>query len=350
MPHGETRYSTQASAAAVKTVIVSAAKAGHVNQCLAVCERLGWRADELVRIPSGGRMTPVLERRGLAVLRAFATWRARPRARTEPGLRMVASGEAAERVVAAYRALYGDALFAVFSGRPRWRESIFDLALVPRHSLSDVEPRDGFTCPAARSTILRRGTPVRAAPVFNGERRFAFAMVGGLNKAFDIDPAAIARQVQRMLDREDARPFVMTFSRRTPALVEASLRHALGPKGVAFVDRADRDGFERALAEAADYVVTPDSLTMICEACDTGRPVRVFDLPCFDPFSTTAVCVRDLIEGGEIAVAPDGAPRPQEPGRFRVPDAVVDVYRGWEAGRARAAESVPRSPEQAAEP
>lgn len=314
----------------MKTLIVSAAKTGHVNQCLAMCERLGWRVAETILIPSPGRMTSNFERRRLQLLGTVATWRARPQRRTEPRLRIAASGAAAEPVVAAYRVLYGDDLFAAFSGRPCWRDKIFDLALAPRHSLGPNEREAGFALPAARLTILRRGVPVRNAPPSAAVGRGVLAMVGGANKAFEIDPRAIAAQAGRMLAADSARPYVMAFSRRTPASVEARLRAALGAQGVAFVDRADRVGFERALAGAAEYVVTPDSLSMICEACDTGRPVRIFDLPCFDPDATTAACVRDLLEGGEIALGPGGDALPRLPGCFRVPETVAEVYRDWE--------------------
>lgn len=318
----------------MKTLIVSAAKAGHVNQCLAFTERAGWNVDDVVQIPSPGRMTPAFERARLNVLLRLAIWRGTPRSRAAGPLRIVASGAASERLVARYRTLYGDDLFAAYSGRPGWREPIFDLALVPRHSFKPHEEADGIAILGARRALLRRGVPVRSARLTSGDPCGAFAMVGGVNKAFEIDPVRIARQVERLLERGAGQPFTVAFSRRTPVSTERSLRAALGAAGgVAFVDRSDRTGFERALACAAEYVVTPDSLTMLCEASDTGKPVRVFDLPCFDPAATTARCVRDLLAGGEIALAPDGVPTPPPPGRFRVSPAAIEVYREWEERR-----------------
>lgn len=314
----------------MKTLIVSAAKAGHVNQCIAMCEILGWTGAEIVRIPSPGRMTPKTERWRLRLLGAAEVWRARPRVRNEGRLRIAASGRVAEGLVADYRTLYGEDLFAAFSGRPRWKEPIFDFALAPSHSLGPKESVDGYSYPAAQTTIMRRGVPVRASPPLSTDPRGVFAMIGGTNKAYRIEADVIAAQVSAMLGRPGARPFVMTFSRRTPPEVEAELRWSLGPAGVTFVHRNDRAGFERALGAAAEFVITPDSLSMICEACDTGRPVRVFDLAAFDPHATTAACVRDLIDGGEIALAPHGVPRPSEPGYFRAPRAAVAHYLAWE--------------------
>ncbi|GLK80307.1 ELM1/GtrOC1 family putative glycosyltransferase [Methylopila turkensis] len=320
----------------MKTLIVSAAKAGHVNQCLAFCERAGWSADQIVQIVSPGRMTPPLKRVGLKLMRRIDTWRATPAAREAGLLRIVASGAAAERVVAAYRSRYGDDLFAAFSGRPLWRAPIFDVALVPRHSLKPGEQETGFGLPAARRSILRRGVPARRAPAPSAAPRGVFAMIGGVNKAFEIDPDRIVGQIERLLENGAPPPFTVAFSRRTPERTESRLRAALGDR-VAFVDRRDRSGFETALVGAEEYVVTPDSLTMLCEACDTGKPVRVFDLVCFDPASTTARCVQDLIDGGEVALAPDGEPTPPPAGRFEVSGAAVEIYRQWEAQRLQAA-------------
>lgn len=315
----------------MKTIVVSAAKNGHVNQCLAVCDVAGWRPDGVVRIPAPGRMTPWPQRVWLKLRRAFATSRALPDRREGERLRIVASGAASERVVAAYRALYGRDLFAAFSGRPNWSTPIFDVALVPRHSLSENECPDTFEVAGARRAILRRGVPVRTSPVPACEGQGVLAMIGGVNKAFDVEPVRIVRQVDQMLQRGVDGPFLMAFSRRTPGSVEGALRASLKDKNVDFIDRHDRAGFERALYGAARYVVTPDSLTMLCEACNTGRPTQVFDLHCFDPSSTTARCVQDLVDGGEVARASQGTPAASAPGGFVAPAAALDAYEAWRA-------------------
>ena len=38
------------------TLIVSTPKAGHVNQCIALCEAAGWRIDETHRLPKAKEM------------------------------------------------------------------------------------------------------------------------------------------------------------------------------------------------------------------------------------------------------------------------------------------------------
>lgn len=316
----------------MKTLIVSVAKAGHVNQCIAICEAGGWNPDETVRIPAPGRMTPAWESFSLNVRRKLAEWRSRPR-RREPGpLRIVASGFAAEPVVAAYRALYGDDLFAAFSGRPRSAERIFDVALVPRHSLTEEEAAKGFSTAAAKRSVLRRGVPTRrVARSASVAPCGTLAMIGGVNKAYEIDQARIVDQVRNLRDRGRPGPFWIAFSRRTPSSTESYVRSALGSSDFTYIDRLDRPQFEHAMASAAEFIVTPDSLTMVCEACAMSRPVLLFDLACFDPDATTARCIRDLIEGGEVALAPHGAPQPAKPGIFAIPREVLAAYEGWKA-------------------
>lgn len=319
----------------MKTLIVTAAKAGHVNQCIAVCEAAGWNSYDTVRIPAPGRMTSKWDRLSLSIQRKLATWQSLPRSRKAGKLRIVASGAASEPIVAAYRTLYGDDLFAAFTGRPRWRSCIYDVALVPQHSLTDEEPLHNFSIAAAKHSVLRRGVPTRkiARPTTDVRPSGTLAMIGGVNKAFEIDGTRIVDQVRFLSSRRRHGPFSIAFSRRTPKPTEAYVRRSLGTSDFHYIDRTEREKFEHAMANAADFVVTPDSLNMVCEACSMGRPVLIFNLLCFDTNSTTSRCIRNLLDGGEVALAPDGVPKPASPGLFDIPQEVLAAYDNWEAQR-----------------
>lgn len=314
----------------MRTIIVSVDKTGHVNQCVAFCEDAGWTFDEIVRIPAPARMTGSWDRLLLKIRKISATRAARPRGRETGRLRIVSSGRAAEPVVAAYRALYHDDLFALFSGRPLWPQPIFDLALAPRHGLLDGETVEATTFPAARAVVFRRGVLTRRIEP-SAPRSGLAALIGGLNKAFVVDADRIAGQLAAMMARRQGAPLVIVFSRRTPADVEARLRNDFDGAGARFVDRADRAGFEEAVAAADEFVVTPDSLTMVCEMCETGRPVHVFDLEAFDRGASTYRLVADLLESGDVALAPHGPARACAPRLFRTPQAALDICRAWEA-------------------
>jgi mitochondrial fission protein ELM1 len=315
----------------MRTLIVSVAKTGHVNQCHAFCEAAGWTPDAVELIPSPARMTGPLDRLVLNARKRIAIRRAAPRTRSPGRLRIVASGGAAEPVVAAYRALFGTDVFAVFSGRPRWRDEIFDVALVGRHAFEGDDPPDAAAFPAARTTVLRLGVMTRRiqGPRDADAPAGLVALIGGLNKAFKIDPARIASQLAALSERRANQPLTIAFSRRTMRTVESRLRAAFAGRAV-FVDRSDRAGFEAAMAGADGYAVTPDSLTMTCEACATGRPVTLFDLECFDPSSSTARFARDLLSRDLVASATGeraaiGCP----PGLFDPPSPARDAYDIW---------------------
>ncbi|WP_164919656.1 ELM1/GtrOC1 family putative glycosyltransferase [Hansschlegelia zhihuaiae] len=318
-------------------------KAGHVNQCLAVCEAAGWRADEIVRIPSPGRMTAAWDRFVLNLRKRAATRAARPE-RREPGrLRIVASGRAAEDVVASYRTLYGDDLFALFSGRPQWLKPIFDVALAPRHGLEAGECVKTAVIPASKTVIFRSGPPTRRlGGRSEGSRAGLAALIGGLNKAFVIDVDRIARQLDEMAARRDGEPLSLVFSRRTPQHVETRLRRIFDNRVARFVDRADRAGFEQVVASAGEFVVTPDSITMVCEMCVTGRPVHVFDLEVFDRGASTYRFLEDLLESGDVTLATGGTARSCEPGLFAVPPAALSLYEAWETGPIASPPCAPR--------
>lgn len=316
----------------MKTLIVSVAKAGHVNQCLALCEHAGWKPNEKIEIPAPGRMTGAFDRLMIKAQQRLLLPRATPRVRTEGPLRIVASGAVSEQVVAAYRSLYGDDLFAAFVGRPKWPSAIFDVAIVSVHALEPEEPQAAFGCPAARETLIMRGVPTRKLAEA-GKLEGLTVLIGGTNKAFDIDARAIEAQLAALIGLRPRTPVTVVFSRRTPNTVEQSLRKAFAVPVVSFVARTDRPGFLAAMSSAAEFVVTPDSLTMVSEACATGRPVQIFDLACFDPASSTNRCMADLLAGGEIALAPHGAPSRCGTSACSVPGEFLPLFDDWRAGR-----------------
>lgn len=316
-----------------RTLIVSVDRAGHVNQCLAFCDRIGWSHREpVVRIPAPGRMSSRWERFFLRLRRRAATAAAAPRSR-EPGLlRIVASGAAAEAVAAAYRKLWGADLFAVFIGATHAREPIFDASVVAYHALGRGETPETIAIPAGGELVWMRGVYVaRIDGAPDAERSGVVAVIGGVNKAFTIDADRIAAQLAEMMRTAAAETLTIVFSRRTPSAVERRLKAAF--PGARIVDRADRAGYLDALRTARRYAVTPDSISMVCELCATGRPVATFDLACFDDEVSTARFHRDAARHG--LVTPIGAPaselRPDV--SFDVSDRVAEIYDRWLAGR-----------------
>ena len=70
-----------------------------------------------------------------------------------------------------------------------------------------------------------------------------------------------------------------TPSRRTGAENEAVLRKALQGSGAVIWDGTGGNPYFGYLAHADQIVATCDSVSMVSEACATGKPVYVYDLP-----------------------------------------------------------------------
>jgi mitochondrial fission protein ELM1 len=280
------------------TIVVSVEKAGHINQCIAFCEQMGWPVAETLLVPGPSRMN---SRRKNLVLR-FRRWlRLRwltMRRRRHGRLRIVASGISAERLVASYRSLYGDRLYAIYLGSPRWQEQIFDFAIASHHAVLPGRTVSSTCYPGAERVAWMPGVFVRALPSSsNGQYQSTIVvLIGGINKAFQLRADMIIDQLQKLrsaITIPAAQTFV-AFSRRTPPQLEQELRAGLGAEGVRFVDRYDRQGFRVAVASASHFVVTPDSITMVCESFATGKPVSILDLPVFNRDSSTFRFVAEI--------------------------------------------------------
>ncbi len=110
-------------------------------------------------------------------------------------------------------------------------------------------------------------------------------LVGGSTRQHRIDAKVaetLGRRVAAMARKAGGTVYAVT-SRRSGAKVVAALRSALGPQDVVDVWTADRKPEDNPyfgyVAGADALVVTGDSESMIAEACATGKPVYVYEIP-----------------------------------------------------------------------
>jgi uncharacterized protein len=282
----------------IPTVIVSVAKAGHLNQCLAFCERMGWPVSETHLIPGPSRMNSRLRNYTLRVRRWLTLRRLTPRHRRGAYLRVVASGISAEYMAASYRTLYGPDLYSVYIGSPRWPERIFNFAIASHHAVPLGTTRSSISYSGAMTLAWMPGVFARPPQVGprEEEQQRTTVLIGGTNKAFRLSADALVPQLRQLTSRNptDGHRLSVVFSRRTPQRLEAEIRSALASEEVDFIDRHDRQGFLAAFASARRLAVTPDSITMICEAYSSGKPVLVLDLPAFDQDASTFRFIAEL--------------------------------------------------------
>lgn len=323
----------QTQTASPPVVIISASKNGVLNQCLALCERLQWPVGEIRQIAGGSPLDGAWAKMMKQLSRKFATARLSPKKKTSPAVRIVASGASSEALVAAYRNLYGDDLFAVFIGAPKWKKPIYDLAIASNHEI--ISGKSDF--PSARNTIWMSGVFARKFQARNPDPKepTLAVLIGGINRAFKFDARALGNQVEAALVNNSTSGLKTTiiFSRRTPIEIEQELRSRFQDGNVKLVDRTNRTGFEEAMENAAQYLVTPDSITMICEACSSNLPVTIFDLECINPNTSTARFIDEFVENQRINRFGDlGKLQKLEPlsdANARITASASDFYNQW---------------------
>jgi len=173
-------------------------------------------------------------------------------------------------------------VFTVYVQKPDCRPERFDLVVAPRH--------DGLSGPNVIQTLgsLHRVTAEKLAAAAGEWRPHLVShppprvavLVGGRSKAYRFasdDARALAAKLRVLA--ETGHSLLITASRRTGAENAAILRDVLPD---AWFWRGETDGpnpYFGLLALADHIVVTPDSANMLTEACFTGKPVHVAELP-----------------------------------------------------------------------
>lgn len=166
---------------------------------------------------------------------------------------------------------------------PRIDPALFDLVVTPRH--------DNLLGANVMTTLggLHRLTPERLqqaaaewAPHFAQlPRPYILAIIGGSNSVYQLTPAVMARIAMQLnrLAQETGGSILVTPSRRTGEANRAILAAGLNNVPHIIYDMTGPNPYFGMLG-LADYVlVTTDSVNLASEACTTGKPVMILDLP-----------------------------------------------------------------------
>lgn len=161
--------------------------------------------------------------------------------------------------------------------------SHFDLVVTPLH--------DRLSGPNVISTIgaLHRVTPERLAAdaaafaplVSHLPRPYVGVLIGGPNAAFRFGPEDLRAFACALRDlaRSEHVSLLVTPSRRTGDANVAILRNMLADVPAFVWDGAGANPYYGILGLADQLIVTCDSVNMISEACASGRPVQIYNLP-----------------------------------------------------------------------
>ena len=259
--------------------VVTDGKPGMENQCLGLAEALDATPEvKRIRIRAPWRHLP--PQFWLSPLSALDP-RGDQLAPPWPDL-IIATGRQTVAPVLAIKKARGGATFAVQIQNPTTGRRRFDLVAVPAH--------DAVTGANVVVTLgaLHRVTPERLAEAARnlepeiaalGRPRIA-VLIGGSNAVYRMTPAIAADMAARLarLARDRGAALMVTPSRRTGRDAEAALRRGLAGCAAAIWDGSGENPYFGYLGLADAIVVTADSVSMISEACATGKPVHIVDL------------------------------------------------------------------------
>ncbi|XP_057534277.1 mitochondrial fission protein ELM1 [Amaranthus tricolor] len=217
-------------------------------------------------------------------------------------LLVVASGRDTISIASSIRQLASDYVFVVQIQHPRTRLDRFDMVITPRHDFYPLTPQAQVQIPRfirpwitpreppGRNVVLTVGalhqidsTALRsAAKTWHDEfgalsRPLLVVNVGGPTShcRYGVD---LARQLIAYLQNIllSCGTIRISFSRRTPEKVSKIIVKELGDHPKVFIwDGKEPNPHLGHLAWADAFVITADSISMLSEACSTGKPVYV---------------------------------------------------------------------------
>lgn len=259
--------------------VVTDGKAGMESQCLGLAEAMGLepaRKRVMLRAP-WRQLSPHLLRIGNAWAMTAGS---DPIAPPWPDV-LIATGRQSVAASLAVRAA-NPATFRIQIQNPGIRPALFDMVAAPRHD--GLRGDAVFTCQGA----LHRVTPERLAresqrfaPLFAPLPRPLVAVLVGGPGAYALGAPQIEALTDglRRMARSHGAGLLVTASRRTGPDNEALLRARLEGLPAFLWDGRGENPYFACLGLADVLVTTPDSINMTSEACATGKPVYVVDLP-----------------------------------------------------------------------
>ena len=259
--------------------VLSEGMAGTENQCLALAAALGLD-------PEVKRAVAVVPWRWLkgimTALPPSLTAHGRDSlAPPWPDL-LIASGRKCVSLALTIRRASRGKCFTVFVQNPRWGGNDFDLIVAPRHdkavgtnifhtrgALSRVDaPRLAAAAERFKSTFEHLPRPLVACLIGGASRRHHLTPVG----------ARIMGKALAKFAAESGASFLITASRRTAPESFAAFEATLADSPTFIWRGKGENPYLGFLALADGILVTADSVSMVSDACATGKPVHILPM------------------------------------------------------------------------
>jgi mitochondrial fission protein ELM1 len=195
----------------------------------------------------------------------------------------------------------------------------FTLAVIPRHDSprprKNVLVTTGAPNRISEELMLKEAARLAARLGLKEAPRLG-VLIGGDNADYAMDAVAIETLVSRLkaLSEEVSLEILATTSRRTPKEVEALLKKSLGAlaacKLLVIANEDNPPGTVPAILGLSDVVlVSGESVSMVSEAANSGRPVLVFSLKKKNARKTTRHerMIKDMDRAGLVRVIKEEA-------------------------------------------
>lgn len=237
-----------------------------------------------------------------ATTQSISLWRAvlgaAPRMHPElphPDL-VVAAGTGTHRLLLSLRRLRGVKTLVIM--KPGFPLSLVHGAVIPAHDRVQPGPRIFIT-----EGVVNALTPLARIT----EKREALLLIGGPSPHFDWDDDVLLGQINHLIGQYPDWRWTIATSRRTPGPLQARLEDLSGLRvSVVHPEQTHENWLSHQLAGSRAAWVTPDSMSMVCEAATSAVPTGVFELA-NRTGSRVAEGVERLVQQGYVARWPDHA-------------------------------------------
>lgn len=228
---------------------------------------------------------------------------------------IIAAGSSTHRLLLSLRRLKKSRTVVLM--KPAFPLAWVDAAIIPAH--------DGIS--AGKRVLVTEGVINSITPLARiTEKPEALVLIGGPSPHYEFDPDVLTSQLNQLVSSYRKWRWTIATSRRTPDDVTERLNDLSRPTVTIVTPDQTWDGWlSQQLAASRAVWVTPDSMSMVCEAITSGVPTGIFQLP-DKGGSRVARGIRRLLESHRLASWSDHAS--VMGGKMTGPDHL------WEADRA----------------
>lgn len=181
---------------------------------------------------------------------------------------VIAAGSETHRLLLSLRRRKG--VRTVVLMKPGFPLGWVNAAIIPLHD--NVAP--------GKRVLLTEGALNNITPLARlTDKPEALVLVGGPSPHFDWDNDVVRGQITQLMSSYRDWRWTISSSRRTPEALVERIRELAGPKvTVVTPEDTHEDWLSHRLAASRAAWVTPDSISMVCEAATSGVPTGIFEL------------------------------------------------------------------------